>query len=175
MEHLARVRLRMDSRGHLAPSGRRGGVRSLAPDKRETPICLVQVTGQAPHPFDAQRIEAPPLRYAHPMTHTRPRTPSTSSDTATPTTAHQPRAERPRCGAHARSTGRPCEAPGIGRGGRCRRHGGASTGAVTAEGIARWREASARGLVAARAALAAKRAAKASADAHPTTPAGAPA
>lgn len=108
------------------------------------------------------------------MTHTRPRTPSTSPDTATPTTAHQPRAERPRCGAHARSTGRPCEAPGIGRGGRCKLHGGLSTGATTPEGIARWREASARGLVAARAALAAKRAAKASA-AHPTTGGRAPA
>ena len=45
---------------------------------------------------------------------------------------------------------------------------------VIPEFIARWREASARGLVAARAALAAKRAAKASA-AHPVPPAGAPA
>ena len=104
-----------------------------------------------------------------------PRAPSTSPTTATPTTAHQPRAERPRCGAHSRTTGAPCRAPGIGRGGRCKLHGGASTGPTTPEGIARWREASARGLVAARAALAAKRAAKASADAHPMPPAGAPA
>lgn len=40
----------------------------------------------------------------------------------------------PRCGAWARSTGRPCRAKGNGRGGRCKHHGGASTGPKTAEG-----------------------------------------
>jgi hypothetical protein len=37
----------------------------------------------------------------------------------------------PRCGARARSTGAPCRQPGIGAGGRCRWHGGASTGRPT--------------------------------------------
>lgn len=41
------------------------------------------------------------------------------------------------CGAYARSTGKPCQAAGTGRGGRCRRHGGASTGPRTPEGRAR--------------------------------------
>ncbi len=66
MEHLARVRLRMDSRGHLAPSGRRGGVRSLAPDKRETPICLVQVTGQAPSGRTSGRRRSTPRSASKP-------------------------------------------------------------------------------------------------------------
>jgi hypothetical protein len=35
-------------------------------------------------------------------------------------------AERPRCGAHARSTGKPCRSTHLGAGGRCRAHGGAS-------------------------------------------------
>jgi hypothetical protein len=48
-----------------------------------------------------------------------------------------PKQERRECGAHARTTGRPCKAPGIGRGGRCRRHGGASTGPRTPDGMAR--------------------------------------
>ena len=55
-----------------------------------------------------------------------------------------------RCGARTRS-GRPCKAKGYGKGGRCKNHGGMSTGARTAEGRAklaavvsarwkRWRE-----------------------------------
>ncbi len=44
---------------------------------------------------------------------------------------------RPRtCGARCRD-GHACNAPANGRGGRCRRHGGASTGARTPEGRAR--------------------------------------
>src|SRR5262245_1700482 len=31
---------------------------------------------------------------------------------------------RPRCGARAKSTGRPCERPGFGPSGRCHQHGG---------------------------------------------------
>ena len=42
-----------------------------------------------------------------------------------------------RCGARAKSTGEPCRALGTGRGGRCRMHGGASTGPRTPEGRAR--------------------------------------
>jgi hypothetical protein len=34
----------------------------------------------------------------------------------------------PRCGAYARSTGEACRQPGLGAGGRCRWHGGRSTG-----------------------------------------------
>ena len=41
----------------------------------------------------------------------------------------------PRCGAHARSTGEPCKAKAMGNG-RCRNHGGMSTGAKTEEGKA---------------------------------------
>lgn len=37
-------------------------------------------------------------------------------------------ASSPRCGALARSTGLACKKPGLGAGGRCRHHGGASTG-----------------------------------------------
>lgn len=40
------------------------------------------------------------------------------------------------CGARCRD-GHPCRAPGLGRGGRCRRHGGASTGPTSPEGRAR--------------------------------------
>lgn len=40
----------------------------------------------------------------------------------------------PRCGAKTRS-GKPCQAPGMANG-RCRMHGGASTGPRTAEGLA---------------------------------------
>lgn len=43
-----------------------------------------------------------------------------------------------RCGARTRS-GEPCRAPGNGRGGRCRRHGGASTGPRTEDGKKRAR------------------------------------
>src|SRR5450755_4212623 len=39
-----------------------------------------------------------------------------------------------RCGAWARTRGRPCQARGLGQGGRCRFHGGESTGPRTAEG-----------------------------------------
>src|SRR5271168_4997118 len=42
----------------------------------------------------------------------------------------------PRCGAKARTTGCPCRAPAMANG-RCRMHGGKSTGARTASGIAR--------------------------------------
>ncbi len=38
------------------------------------------------------------------------------------------------CGAFARSTGRPCQAKRLLRGGRCKLHGGASTGPRTAAG-----------------------------------------
>src|SRR5262245_41504624 len=31
---------------------------------------------------------------------------------------------RPRCGAHAKSTGQPCQRPGFGPSGRCHQHGG---------------------------------------------------
>lgn len=51
----------------------------------------------------------------------------------------------PRCGARAKSTGRPCRAPGVrkadGTYGRCRMHGGASTGPRTPEGRERCRQA----------------------------------
>lgn len=46
-----------------------------------------------------------------------------------------------RCGAYARSTGQPCRAWGLGRGGRCKNHGGMSTGPRTPEGRDRIREA----------------------------------
>jgi hypothetical protein len=42
----------------------------------------------------------------------------------------------PRCGAWARRTGLPCKKPAMANG-RCRLHGGCSTGARTAEGLAR--------------------------------------
>src|SRR5262245_18345249 len=48
---------------------------------------------------------------------------------------------RHRCGAFARRTGRPCRAPGNGRDGRCKLHGGKSTGPRTAEGKERIAEA----------------------------------
>lgn len=41
----------------------------------------------------------------------------------------------PRCGAHARSTGEPCKAKAM-ENGKCRNHGGLSTGAKTEEGKA---------------------------------------
>ena len=40
----------------------------------------------------------------------------------------------PRCGAKTRRRGTPCQGPAM-RNGRCRLHGGLSTGAKTAEGI----------------------------------------
>lgn len=46
------------------------------------------------------------------------------------------KADRPRCGAKTR-TGKPCQRPGSGRGGRCRNHGGMSTGPRTPQGLAR--------------------------------------
>jgi hypothetical protein len=42
----------------------------------------------------------------------------------------------PRCGAKARTTGCPCRAPAM-KNGRCRLHGGKSTGPRTAAGLAR--------------------------------------
>jgi hypothetical protein len=45
------------------------------------------------------------------------------------------------CGAFARSTGKPCQAPGNGRGGRCKLHGGMSTGPRTEQGRRRLQEA----------------------------------
>ena len=38
------------------------------------------------------------------------------------------------CGAYARSTGKPCQCKMLYRGGKCRLHGGLSTGPKTAEG-----------------------------------------
>lgn len=52
--------------------------------------------------------------------------------------------DRTRCGAHSRSTGKPCTAKGLLPSGRCRNHGGASTGPKTAEGKARIVEAQRR-------------------------------
>ena len=40
------------------------------------------------------------------------------------------------CGAHARSTGKPCRCKLLYRGGKCRLHGGLSTGPKTKEGKA---------------------------------------
>ena len=54
-----------------------------------------------------------------------------------------PRHERPRCGAHARSTGKPCQAPPR-QNGRCKLHGGLSTGPKTVEGRQRIAEAQRR-------------------------------
>lgn len=48
----------------------------------------------------------------------------------------------PRCGARTR-VGRPCRGPAMANG-RCRMHGGASTGPRTAEGLARLRAARTR-------------------------------
>ena len=42
----------------------------------------------------------------------------------------------PRCAAIARQTGAPCKNPGLGAGGRCRFHGGASTGRPSSHGYA---------------------------------------
>lgn len=44
--------------------------------------------------------------------------------------------ERSRCGAYARSTRQPCQAPAMANG-RCKLHGGLSTGPKTADGKAR--------------------------------------
>lgn len=49
------------------------------------------------------------------------------------------------CGAHARTTGKPCQAP-AGPNGRCKLHGGRSTGPRTTEGMARTMEALQAGL-----------------------------
>ena len=46
----------------------------------------------------------------------------------------------PRCGARTRR-GTACQAPAMAKNGRCRMHGGASTGPRTAEGLARSRRA----------------------------------
>jgi hypothetical protein len=46
----------------------------------------------------------------------------------------------PRCGAKAKRRGEPCEAPAMPNG-RCRMHGGASTGPRTPDGLARSRKA----------------------------------
>lgn len=43
---------------------------------------------------------------------------------------------RKKCGAHARSTGKPCQMKALANG-RCRLHGGLSTGPKTAEGRVR--------------------------------------
>jgi len=79
-----------------------------------TPEALQQMIGDGVYIIDDQRRD-PPL----------------------PSRPQQRKADRPRCGALARSTGKPCKAPGKGRGGRCRRHGGASTGPRTEDGMAR--------------------------------------
>lgn len=49
------------------------------------------------------------------------------------------------CGAHARTTGGPCQAP-AGANGRCKLHGGGSTGPKTAVGMTRTLEAMQAGL-----------------------------
>jgi hypothetical protein len=54
--------------------------------------------------------------------------------------AHDARPMVAKCGAHARSSGRPCQAAAM-RNGRCRFHGGKSTGPRTPEGLARSRRA----------------------------------
>lgn len=46
----------------------------------------------------------------------------------------------PRCGAKRKATGQPCRAPAMPNG-RCHKHGGASTGPRTAEGVERCRRA----------------------------------
>lgn len=46
----------------------------------------------------------------------------------------------PRCGARCKRTGKPCKAPAMANG-RCRLHGGKSTGPKTPEGIRRIKEA----------------------------------
>jgi hypothetical protein len=51
---------------------------------------------------------------------------------------------QPRCGARCRD-GHPCRAKGIGRGHRCKNHGGQSTGPTTEEGKRRALAALARG------------------------------
>ena len=48
--------------------------------------------------------------------------------------------EAPRCGARCKRTGAPCRAPAM-QNGRCRLHGGLSTGPRTQEGIRRIKEA----------------------------------
>jgi hypothetical protein len=53
--------------------------------------------------------------------------------------------DKPRCGATTRN-GVPCQAQGNGTGGRCRNHGGMSTGARTPEGRARLHDAHQRRL-----------------------------
>ena len=47
----------------------------------------------------------------------------------------------PRCGAKRKANGQPCRAPAM-KNGRCHKHGGASTGPRTAEGMQRCRQAS---------------------------------
>jgi hypothetical protein len=67
----------------------------------------------------------------------------------------------PRCGAHSKRTGRPCKAPAMPNG-RCRMHGGKSTGPRTPEGLERSRKANWRhGLYSAEAIAARRKAAAA--------------
>jgi hypothetical protein len=54
-----------------------------------------------------------------------------------------PTTYRETCGAYARSTGKPCQAPPRANG-RCKLHGGKSTGPRTSEGKARIAEANRR-------------------------------
>jgi hypothetical protein len=76
-----------------------------------------------------------------------PATEKISPPALRPIVVKQPSREpvRPRraCGAHARSTGKPCQRPALANG-RCVNHGGLSTGAKTAEGRARIAEAARR-------------------------------
>jgi hypothetical protein len=58
-----------------------------------------------------------------------------------PKERQRPDSLRKLCGAFARSTGKPCQAPGNGRGGRCKLHGGMSTGPRTEQGRRRLQEA----------------------------------
>jgi hypothetical protein len=65
-----------------------------------------------------------------------PPQPSAAPTDTTPTRRRGNPNLAPRCGAKARTTGCPCRAPAMANG-RCRMHGGKSTGARTAAGVAR--------------------------------------
>jgi len=74
--------------------------------------------------FDLEALDMESGRFLRPLKNARAR------DMEYTRTAKQ------KCGAKTR-TGKPCKAPGNGRDGRCKMHGGASTGPRTAEGKAR--------------------------------------
>jgi transcriptional regulator with XRE-family HTH domain len=70
-------------------------------------------------------------------------TPPVQHPIVTKQPSREPMRPRRACGAHARSTGKPCQRPALANG-RCVNHGGLSTGAKTAEGRARIAEAARR-------------------------------